>query len=110
MILKLSSLCLPLVALTLAFAPPAAAQDAMATDSMAMADPMATECIDKAEAETDGMKMDAMMAECAEMYPDAVAAHCYETAAMQADAMKKDEMTAACHEMYPDAMMPADAM
>jgi hypothetical protein len=87
---------------------PAAAQDAMAGGMMA-ADPMATECIDKAEAETDAMKMDSMMTECATMYPDAVAAHCAMKADMETDAMKKTEMMAACDAMMPGAMA-GDAM
>jgi hypothetical protein len=95
------------VALTLAFVPPAFAQDAMGSSMMAPMDPMATECITMAEAETDAMKMDAMMAECATMYPDAVAAHCMMKAEAETDAMKHDDMMAACEMMAGDAMAPA---
>jgi hypothetical protein len=97
----LSAIAVPLLALGLATSP-VLAQDTMAMDP-AM-DPMATECITKAEAETDAMKMDTMMTECGEMYPEAVAAHCMMKADMEADAMKKEEMAKACTEMYPDAM------
>jgi hypothetical protein len=96
----LSAIAVPMLALALAT--PASAQDTMAMDP-AM-DPMATECITKAEAETDAMKMDTMMAECGEMYPEAVAMHCMHKAEMETDAMKKEEMAKACTEMYPDAM------
>jgi pentapeptide MXKDX repeat protein len=99
-----------LVALTLAFVPPAFAETAMGGDAMgAMApmDPMATDCITKAEAETDAMKMDAMMGECAKTYPDAVAAHCMMKAEMETDAMKHDDMVAGCQAMFPGAMAPA---
>jgi hypothetical protein len=102
----------PLFAFAL-LAGPAFAEDAMAPansmmgDSMAAADPMATECIAKAEAETDAMKMGAMMTDCGEMYPDAVMAHCMMKADMEADAMKHDEMAKACHDMAPGAMQSA---
>ena len=97
----LSAIAVPLLAAALATTP-LLAQDTMAMDS-AM-DPMATECIAKAEVETDAMKMDTMMAECGRMYPDAVAAHCMEKAGMESDAMKQEEMAKACSEMYPDTM------
>lgn len=100
------------VALTLGFAAPVFAEDAMApANSMmagdAMADPMATDCIVKAEAETDAMKMNAMMTECGTMYPDAVMAHCMMKADMETDAMKHDDMAKACHDMAPGAMTSA---
>lgn len=91
---------------------PAFAQDAMMSegamapmaDGMMPMDPMAEECFTKAHAETDMMKMDTMMAECVQMYPDAAAADCYNHAHMETDAMKMDEMMASCTEKYPDAM------
>lgn len=59
---------------------PALAAD-MAADAM-MADPMASECFEKAKMETDTAMMDAKMAECQEMYPDAM---------MEEDAMMEDD-------------------
>jgi hypothetical protein len=100
--IKLSALA-TLAAFCLSAAP-AFSQDAMAGGAMMAADPMATECIAKAEAETDAMKVDTMMAECATMYPDAVAAHCMMKAEMETDAMKKTDMMAACEAMAGGAM------
>lgn len=105
--LKLSAFAAPFVALAI-LASPAVAEDTMAAGGMISAmDPMATECIEKAEAEADAMKMDAMMTECAKMYPEDVAAHCMMKAGMETDSMKKDEMMAACEAMVPGAMQSA---
>jgi hypothetical protein len=98
---KLSMIAVPLFALSLGLAQPAAAQDAMSSGAM---DPMATDCIAKAEAETEATKMETMMAECAEMYPEDVAMHCMQKAEMETDAMKKEEMVAACEAMAGGAM------
>jgi hypothetical protein len=69
-------------AIGLAFvaSPPVLAAD-MAGDAM-MADPMATECFEKAKMEADAAMMDAKMAECQEMYPDAM---------MEEDDMMEDD-------------------
>lgn len=104
-----------LVAVMLALTPPAFAAGTMASsgdammsgESMAPMDPMAEDCIAKADAETDMMKMDAMMADCATSYPEAVAAHCMLKADMETDAMKHDEMSRACQEKYPGMMSSA---
>ncbi len=107
--IRLSTVALPLFALAL-FAAPAQAQNAMAPGNSMMSgnmDPMATECIAKADAETDIMKMTTMMAECGKTYPDAVMAHCMSKAEMETDAMKHDEMAKACHDMAPGAMQSA---
>ena len=86
--IKFTAVAAPLVAMCLLSAP-AFAQDAMSGGSMMADDPMATECIEMAAAETDMMKMESMMADCAVKYPDAVAAHCMMKAEMETDAMKK---------------------
>ena len=106
--IKFAAAAAPLVAMCL-FSVPAFAQDAMSGGSMMADDPMATECIEMAAAETDMMKMESMMADCAVKYPDAVAAHCMMKAEMETDAMKKDEIMADCEAMVPGAMA-GDAM
>ena len=106
--IRLSAFAVPLFALAL-FAAPALAEDAMAPANSMMGDtdPMATDCIAKADAETDMMKMEAMMTDCGKMYPDAVMAHCMMKADTETDAMKHDDMVKACDEMAPGAMQSA---
>lgn len=85
------ALLLGIAAPTAAFSEDAMSGDAMMEDSMMSDDQaMAAECLAKAEMETDMAKMEMMVAECHEMYPDAM---------MEGDAMMAGE---------GDAMAPAN--
>ena len=64
--MKLRVLVAAALAMTMTTAPVLAAD--MAEDAM-MGDPMATECYEKANMETDTAMKDMKMAECQEMYP-----------------------------------------
>ncbi len=70
-------------------------------------DPMATDCVMKAQAAADPMAMAAMVGECHVMYPEDMATTCLSTAMVETDAMKQDAMVDDCHAMYP---MTAPAM
>ena len=85
------ALLLSVAAPTATFSADTMSGDAMAEDSMMSEDQaMAAECLAKAEMETDKAKMETMVAECHEMYPDAM---------MEGDAMMAGE---------GDAMAPAN--
>jgi hypothetical protein len=87
--------------------PPAFAQDAMSSNSMMAGDPMAADCLVKAQGETDSARMMMMVEDCHKMYPDDMAATCLSEAMMEKDAAKMDMMVHKCHETYPDTAMGA---
>ena len=90
--MKVRVLAAVAMGLALAVSQPALGAD-MAPDAM-MADPMAAECYEKANMETDMAMKDAKMAECQEMYPDAMTedSMMHDDAMMEGDAMEGDAM------------------
>jgi hypothetical protein len=108
MVLKFVSALCGAFALSLVLAAPGVrAQDAMGGSMMA-ADPMATECLMKAQAETDHDKMTMMVEDCHKMYPDDMAASCLAEAMMEPDMARMEMMVHECHEAHPETAMAGE--
>lgn len=89
---------------------PALAEEAMSSSAMAgdaMPDPMATECLMKAQAESDVDKMQTMVGDCHKMYPEDMAATCLSEAMMEMDSAKMEMMVQECHQAHPESAMNA---